>query len=225
MITILHSDKDLLVCVKPCGTLSEKSEAENSLPAIIEKEYAERGEKVTLFAVHRLDREVRGVMVYAKTPEAAKRLSATMGEGGFEKIYLAVTEKVLEEKDGVLRDLLFKDSKKNKSYVVDRMRRGVKEASLEYSLLGEADGRGLYRIKLHTGRTHQIRVQLSSRGCPIVGDRKYGSRTEGDTLLCSYKLSFPHPRSNKLMEFTYIPTDGFGNFEDSLDLLRGSRAQ
>ncbi len=225
MIQILYDDRDLLVCVKPCGTLSEKSEAQNSLPAMIEKEYAEKGEPLSLYTVHRLDREVRGVMVYAKTAEAAKRLSAAMSEGSFEKIYLAATEKVLEEKDGVLRDLLFKDSKKNKSYVVQRPRVGVKEASLEFSLLSSSENGGLYRIKLHTGRTHQIRVQLSSRGCPIAGDRKYGAKGGKNILLCSHKLSFPHPRSRKRMDFTYIPAEGFEDYSEALNALRDSCAQ
>lgn len=198
MIEILYKDREVLVCIKPAGTLSELSEDKNSLPRIIIEENNDVGE---LYTVHRLDREVQGVMVYARTQLAASHLSRAVAEGKLEKMYLAVTESPLPESEGTLVDLLFKDSSKNKTYVVKRERRGVKRASLEYTTLGER----LYLIRLHTGRTHQIRVQLSSRGAPIVGDRKYGASESGEMLLASHIIEFPHPRTGKCMRFEYTP--------------------
>ena len=200
MIEKIYEDKDILVCIKPAGTLSERSEAKNSLPRMLTEESGE-----VLFTLHRLDREVTGLIVYAKNERAAAFLSREIAEGRMEKVYLAMTEGRLSEKSGTLVDLLFKDSAKNKSYVVKRERRGVKRASLEYTELSSGERGTLYRIKLHTGRTHQIRVQLSSRACPIIGDRKYGASAGGEVLLCSHRLEFTHPATKKQMSFEYTP--------------------
>lgn len=202
MIEIIYEDNSIIVCIKPAGTLSERSESAMSLPRTIERERA----LPELFTVHRLDREVSGVMVYAKERESAASLSAQISDRRFEKEYLAITDGIPEKDSDTLCDLLFKDSKRNKSYVVDRMRRGVKEASLEYLTLKKKDGRAKLLIKLHTGRTHQIRVQLGSRGCSISGDRKYGSKTQSCAIsLCSHKISFTHPKTKEHMSFTYTP--------------------
>ena len=202
MIEILFEDSDILVCVKPAGTLSEMSDAENSLPRIIGAEVG--GE---LFAVHRLDREVSGVMVYAKNPKAAAELSRQVADRSFEKVYLAVVEGVPEEASATLTDLLFKDSRKNKSFVVSRKRAGVKEASLSYETVAVADGKALVRIELHTGRTHQIRVQFASRKMSVVGDGKYGSAVRSSEIaLASHRISFKHPRTKKNVEFSHLPT-------------------
>ena len=200
MIEILYEDREIVVCVKPAGTLSELSEAGNSLPGMLISEGRE-----SVFMVHRLDREVTGVMVYAKTARAASSLSREVAEGKLEKIYLAEVEGRLPESSGLLEDLLFKDSKKNKSYVVKRERAGVKRAKLEYTELEKREARTLYRIKLHTGRTHQIRVQFSSRACPIVGDRKYGAKEAGEMHLASHIIGFVHPVTKKEMRFEYTP--------------------
>ena len=203
MIEMLFEDADILVCIKPAGYLSEDSEAENSLPRAIARER----ELTELFAVHRLDREVSGVMVYAKNKTAAAKLSAQVADRSFEKEYLAVVEGVPVEDEATLTDLLFKDSRKNKSFVVDRKRAGVKEASLSYKTLAKGDGRALVRVKLHTGRTHQIRVQFASRKMPVLGDGKYGSTVRsGEIALASCMIKFKHPRTNKVVEFTYTPT-------------------
>ena len=202
MIEKIYEDSEILVCIKPSGTQSEYSDAKNSLPRMIMEE---RAEKCELFTLHRLDREVTGLIVYAKTERAAAFLSREIAEGRMEKVYLAVTEGHLPEKEGTLVDLLFKDSSKNKSYVVKRERRGVKRASLEYTELALSSLGTLYRIRLHTGRTHQIRVQFSSRGCSVVGDRKYGAKTGGEMLLASHRLSFVHPKTKKQMSFEYTP--------------------
>lgn len=202
MIEILYKDREVLVIIKPEGTLSELSEAKNSLPRIIIEENEDINE---LFPVHRLDREVQGVMVYARTQEAASSLSRAVAEGKLEKIYLAKAEAPLAEKEGTLVDLLFKDSSKNKTYVVKRERRGVKRASLEYRELSSDESGTLFRIKLHTGRTHQIRVQLSSRKASIIGDRKYGAKESGQMMLASHIIEFPHPKTGKSMRFEYTP--------------------
>ena len=203
MIEILFEDADILVCIKPAGYLSEDTEAERSLPRAIASERS----LSELFAVHRLDREVSGVMVYAKNKSAAAKLSAQVADRSFEKEYLAVIEGVPREDEATLVDLLFKDSRKNKSFVVDRKRAGVKEASLSYKTLVKGDGRALVRVRLHTGRTHQIRVQFSSRKMPVLGDGKYGSSVRSSEIaLASCSIKFKHPRANKTLEFAYTPT-------------------
>lgn len=197
---ILHEDRDIVVCVKPVGILSEKG----GMPEIL----AQRCAAKEIYTVHRLDRAVGGVMVYAKTAEAAAKLSAAMGAGEFKKQYQAVVHGRPAEDNCVMRDLLFKDSAKNKSYVVKRMRKGVKEAELEYSVIESRADMSLVKITLHTGRSHQIRVQFSSRKMPLVGDVKYGSsRKDCNIALWSASLAFPHPKSGERMCFSANPPE------------------
>ena len=206
MIEILFEDKNILVCIKPSGTISELCDSPLSLPKLIEAEMAEQGKPSPLFTVHRLDKEVCGVMVFAKTAQSAKKLSEMIANRQFSKEYLAVVSGQLDQPSGTLTDLLFRDSAKNKTFVVDRMRKGVKDASLDYFTVATKNNTSLLRIKLHTGRTHQIRVQLSSRGCPIIGDRKYGSQQKSNAIaLCSHKIEFSHPTTKKPLSFTYFP--------------------
>ncbi len=202
-IKILYEDKEFTVAVKPKGVLSEDgSNGEKGIIGIL----SERAGK-PLFLLHRLDRNVSGVMVFANNKKSAGKLSQDIQNHAFQKEYLAVTDGVPQEKTGILTDLLFKDSKKNRSYVVNRMRKGVKDASLEYEVLRETDGKALIRVLLHTGRTHQIRVQFSSRKMPLTGDIKYGSkdRTTADIALFSYRISFNHPVSGESISFSYLP--------------------
>ncbi len=178
---ILYSDKNLIVCIKEVGLDSEKQ-----VPEVLKAEFG--GE---IFTVHRLDLNVGGVMVYARNKHTAAELSRVIAEGRMVKEYVAMVHGS-PEKEGVLEDLLFKDSRKNKVFVVKRQRAGVKKASLEYVLLTEGE-ESLVRIRLHTGRSHQIRVQFASRGYPLVGDHKYGSKSEQTSpKLYSCKLSFPY---------------------------------
>ena len=141
-------------------------------------------------------------MVYSLSPKYTGKLCELIASGEAKKEYLAVVHGRPENDKGEMKDLLFRDPKKNKSFVVDRNRRGVKEASLEYETLHSKDSLSLVRIKLHTGRTHQIRVQFASRGMPLFGDGKYGAKDNADVALLSYRLSFPHPKTKKPMEFS-----------------------
>ena len=202
---IFYQDEHLIVVYKPYGVLSEAHESKPNLPALLGEEIGAR-----IYPVHRLDRTTQGLMVYAKTEEAARRLSAMLQNGGIEKTYLAVIEGKPAEKEGKLTDLLFFDRRKNKSFVVKRERNGVKRAELDYTVLstGEIDGNAvsLVKIRLLTGRTHQIRVQFASRKMPLVGDRRYGSRISDDEIaLCSAELSFKHPFTGEALAFRYEP--------------------
>lgn len=207
-IKILYDDKHITVCIKPAGVYSQPdNKGSLDMTQLLTEIY---DEKISPYVIHRLDAGVSGVMVYGKTNIAAKRLSEQIQNKNFEKEYLAVVCGRPAEDHGIYKDLLFKDSSKNKSFVVDRKRKGVKEASLEYKVLGSAETEkgtlSLVWIKLHTGRTHQIRVQFSSRKTPLLGDGKYGSRTNSNELaLFSCRLSFSHPTSNERLSFSYNP--------------------
>ena len=197
MIQILFQDRALAVCLKPPGVLSQDGPGD-TLPALLREPLG-----CGIFPVHRLDREAGGVMVYAKTSRAAGALSAAMTRGEFQKKYLCIVRGRPEEAEGVWKDLLLHDKVRNKSCVVKRMRGGVKEASLEYRLLAEKDGLSLVLVRLHTGRTHQIRVQFASRGMPLLGDGKYGGGP-GKMALWSCSLAFRHP-AGKQMAFQALP--------------------
>ena len=175
MISILHQDNNIVVCIKPVGL-----DSEHDLPAALGGE---------IHAVHRLDRNVGGLMVYARNKQTAAELSRQIQTGDFVKEYVALVEGQPPE-SGDWEDLLFKDSRKNKVFVVNRQRTGVKLARLSYWTI-DAGEQTLVRVRLHTGRSHQIRVQFSSRGYPLVGDHKYGSRApEKEIHLYSCNLRF-----------------------------------
>lgn len=203
-IEILYEDEYLLFAVKPVGVLSQKGDGPNMIDLLS----ADRGE---VFPVHRLDTAVGGIMVFAKSTQAAAKLSALVSRNEIEKQYLAVLQGVPEKESDILVDLLFKDSRKNKSFVVNRERKGVKKASLEYTLVKAENGLSLVRVKLHTGRTHQIRVQFASRKLPLLGDGKYGSKcNKCSVALWSHTLSFIHPYTKKEIGFTaFPPSDRF----------------
>ena len=173
---ILYSDAEIVVIVKPVGM-----DSEHEVPAALGGE---------IYPVHRLDKNVGGVMVYARTKVAAAVLSKAIQDGAMIKEYVALVHGTPPEK-GDWTDLLFKDSTKNKVFVVKKERKGVKKARLEFCRLSAGET-SLVRIRLHTGRSHQIRVQFSSRGFPLVGDSKYGARDRAPSpMLYSCCLRFP----------------------------------
>lgn len=204
MIDILYKDKSVVVCIKPVGVLSQ-SDAQADMVAMLSEQIGSM-----VYPVHRLDRNVGGVMVFARNSKAAGKLSADIQSGKFSKEYIAAVHGIPQDKKGIMRDILFKDSHRNKSFVVSRPRKGTKEASLEYIVLGTAvnvaQECSLVRIKLHTGRTHQIRVQFASRKTPLLGDGKYGSRDNRcDTALWSHRITFINPLSGEEVCFESYP--------------------
>ena len=189
---IVYSDKNIVVCIKPVGVDSEKQ-----MPDLIKANLG--GEAYT---VHRLDKNVGGVMVYARSKQAASQLSKAIQNGTMIKEYIAGVHGTPPEK-GDWEDLLFKDSSKNKVFVVKRLRKGVKKARLEYVRISEGEISQV-RIRLHTGRSHQIRVQFASRGYPLAGDRKYGSKDKRTSpMLYSCKITFPY--QDKTVTFESAP--------------------
>lgn len=193
MIQMLEMNDDFGVCVKPAGV-----DAESELPALLQSQQGP-----SFLPVHRLDRNVSGVMVLARHSGAAAALSELIRRGEMEKEYVALCHGE-PEKEGVMEDLLFRDARKNKVFVVKRMRRGVRDARLEYRVLRRTPGGSLVRIRLFTGRTHQIRVQFASRGFPLMGDHKYGARDSLDApMLFACRLSFPW--KGRVITFEILP--------------------
>ena len=209
MLEILYSDVEIAVIVKPAGMLSEEGDGTG-----VPTELRAALQTDVIYPVHRLDRETGGVMVYARTKFAATFLSRAIAQGQLKKTYFALVHGRPEPETGIFEDFLFRDMRKNKSYVVKRQRRGVRRASLAYQVLSEKDGISLVRIRLHTGRTHQIRVQFASRHMPLVGDGRYGAADGISRLgLFACQLSFVHPVSGERMTFFARPLgelwDGF----------------
>lgn len=201
---ILYEDKHIVVAIKPVGILSQAdSGGKESMVSVLSDMC-----KSNIYPLHRLDRDVSGVMVYAKTKFAAQKLSADIAEKRFLKVYVATVHGVPKEQSGTMQDLLFHDSRKNKTYVVKRERKGVKKALLEYTVIKTVQNEDVTlttaRVVLHTGRTHQIRVQFASRGMSLVGDRKYGARDDAESIaLYSHEIGFYHPETNEYLSFVY----------------------
>ncbi len=212
MVKILFENDDIVVCIKPVGIPSQNDKSVDLVKMLSQ----ETGSLI--YPVHRLDTAVGGTMVFAKNSKSAAELSKQITENSLKKKYLAVISGEPQEKSGVLKDLLFKDSSKNKSYVVKRERRGVKKASLEYEVLESVGGVSLVKILLHTGRTHQIRVQFASRKMPLLGDGKYGSRDNRCSVaLWSSEISFKLYGEEKT--FTSVPdfnTEPWKNFKSEI---------
>ena len=210
MIEILYKDADLLVCVKPQGIPSQPDPSGClDMTAYLKEQLEREGERNDIFVIHRLDRATGGIMVYARNKKSAASLSELVAKkDGFEKHYLAVAAGEPSEKVGNMTDYIFRDSTQKKAFIVKSERRGAKLASLDYEVVktAEIDGKtfSLFSIKLNTGRFHQIRAQLSSRGMPIYGDGKYGSRNKAPNFaLWANKVSFTH--RGKQMQFARDP--------------------
>ncbi len=189
---ILFENRDFAVCIKPVG-LDSEHETVDALKKALGGEFN---------TVHRLDKNVGGVMVYARTSQAAGALSKVISQGEMVKEYVALVHGQIPE-EGVFEDLLFKDSRKNKVFVVDRLRKGVKPAKLSFVRLKSGES-ALVRIRLFTGRSHQIRVQFASRGYPLLGDKKYGAKDE-EAAPRLYSCCITFPWRGQEMRFENLP--------------------
>ena len=203
-MTILYQDKTLVVCLKPAGVNS--TDVPGGLPELLRAELGQP--KADLRTVHRLDQVVGGVMVLARSAEAASELSRQVRDGQFQKEYLAVCHFRPAEDEGVMRDILWRDPRKRKTKVVKLLGKGAQEAELEYRLLERQEGLSLVQVRLITGRTHQIRAQFSSRGLPLYGDKKYSKwPDDGPIALWSHRLDFIHPATGKAVTFSAPPPE------------------
>lgn len=212
-LRVIYTDRDLCICVKPAGIPSEGE----GMPSLLKT--ALNCDQV--YPVHRLDQAAGGLMVFALTKKAAAEMTSLFSGNQTIKEYLAVVSGIPENREGIFSDWLFHDQRKNKTFVVDKERKGVKKAELAWILQGVSnsgpDPFSLVRVALHTGRTHQIRVQFSSRKMPLVGDGKYGSRIKAPFLaLWCCRLAFRHPLTGEMIDFYLEPPTGqfpFDHFE------------
>ena len=203
---LIYVDDDILVCLKPARVLS--TDEPGGVPDLAREALGDKSADVR--TVHRLDRVVSGLMVLARNAKAASELSRQIREDEFQKEYLAVVHGRPAENTGTLRDLLGRDKARKMTYVAQEPAKGVQEAVLDYQVLNTASGMSRIQIRLHTGRTHQIRVQFASRGMPLVGERKYSELNDPcEIALWSYRIGFTHPKTGERMEFTQEPPDVF----------------
>lgn len=205
MIPVLYRDDTLLVCEKPVGVSSESP----GLPDLLCEQ-----EGGPLFPVHRLDRTTGGACVLARGPQACAALQRLFLQDRVAKEYLAAVSGVPDAASGTYTDLLYHDPRANKTFVADSRRKGVREASCDWTVLETADDASgkitLVRVSLHSGRTHQIRVQFASRRMPLIGDRRYGSRIKAPVpALWSVRICFPHPLTGKTVDVSSAPPDRF----------------
>ena len=199
---ILYQNANILVSIKPARVLS--TDEPGGLPGLVREALGDP--KADVRTVHRLDRVVSGVMVLARSANAASELSRQIREDQFRKEYLAVVHGRPENPEGTLHDLLARDKARRMTFVAEAPGKGVQEAALSYRVLEYANGMSLVRVRLHTGRTHQIRVQFSSRGMPLVGERKYAVWNDPCELaLWSAKIGFYHPGTGEWVEFSKEP--------------------
>ena len=199
---ILYVDDAVVVCIKPARVLS--TDEPGGLPELVRLALGDP--KADIRTVHRLDRVVSGVMVLARSAAAASELSRQVRENEFQKEYLAVLHGTPEKPNGTLTDLLYRDKARRMTMVSPEPGKGVQEAVLDYRTMESREGLSLAAVRLHTGRTHQIRVQFASRGLPLVGERKYATLNDPcEIALWSYKIGFVHPLTGKRMEFSKQP--------------------
>ena len=202
----VYLDDAVAVCIKPPRVLS--TDEPGGMPELVRQALGD--EKADVRTVHRLDRVVSGLMVFARSPEAASELSRQIREGTFDKEYLAVVHGAPGQQEGQLKDLLARDKARKMTFVADAPGKGVQEAVLSYWVLGQTQDMSRVRIRLHTGRTHQIRVQFASRGMPLVGERKYSLQEDPcEIALWSYRLAFAHPITGEQMEFSVQPPENY----------------
>ena len=214
MINVIYEDNHIIVVEKPVNISSQGDiKGDGLLEEIknyIKLKYNKPG-NVFVGLVHRLDKPVGGVMVFAKTSKAAARLSNQIREKSLKKVYWAILCGKVKNKEGVLKDYLIKDEKNNKSFVVDKNKTGAKLEILTYRVIKSVDNFNLVEIILETGRPHQIRVQMANQGTPVFGDEKYGGnhRDNCGIALWAIELSFAHPVKNEEMVFSSKPKDDY----------------
>ncbi len=213
-LEILYEDQDILLCRKPAGiAVQTKRLGQQDMESLLKNYRAKKGETPYIGIVHRLDQPVEGLMVFAKNQKAAASLSKQIQKHMIGKHYYAISKEAPVPREKTLEHYLLTDKKTNVTKVVGdsfgdktKVPKEAKLAKLDYKVLEEKEGLMFFDIKLHTGRQHQIRVQLSHMGCPLVGDLKYGQdKSEEGLALCSYKLEFQHPATGKHMEFEIQP--------------------
>ena len=198
---LIYADAAVVVCVKPSGVVS--TDEPGGVPSLVREALGDP--KAQVRTVHRLDQVVSGLMVLARTEAAASELSRQIRDDEFQKEYLAVVHGQ-PDTTGTLRDLLYRDKARRMTLVAEEMAKGVQEAVLDYRVISNNAGMSRVAIRLHTGRTHQIRVQFSSRGYPLVGERKYSTLEDGCSIaLWSHRIGFAHPVTGKSMEFSLDP--------------------
>ena len=203
---LIYCDDQIIVCVKPAGALS--TDEPGGVPELARQELGDPNAEVR--TVHRLDRVVAGLMVLARNADAAAELSRQIRDHEFKKEYQAVLHGCPTEAEGTLIDLLLRDKRECKTYVVTESAKGVQEAILDYRMLASNEDLSKVAIRLRTGRTHQIRCQFSSRGWPLVGDRKYSLNQDGcDIALWSHRVAFRHPVTKQQMDFRLDPPQQF----------------
>ncbi len=210
MLKVLYEDNHIIVVIKPYNIPSQSDKTNDIDMLSLVKEYIkEKYQKpgnVYVGLVHRLDRPVGGIMVFAKTSKAASRLSESIRNKSFSKTYLAVVNGKFEKQNGVLENYLWKDEALNMSKVVSKDKKGAKLARLTYEVLAEKNDLSLVKINLETGRHHQIRVQFSNAGHSLYGDQKYGKGSMGKQIaLWAYRLEFKHPVKDEIMKFEALP--------------------
>ena len=207
-IEIIFEDNDILLCHKPAGVATQtKRLGQQDLESLLKNYRVKKGEPPYIGIVHRLDQPVEGIMVFAKNQKATANLSKQVQQHLIGKYYYAVSANAPKEKEGVLEDYLLTDKKANVTKVVDAGIKDAKKAKLEYRVAETKEDKTLFDIRLHTGRQHQIRVQMAHMGCPLLGDNKYGeAQDRGPLALCSYKLEFIHPATNEKMVFQIKPS-------------------
>ena len=204
MLDILYCDEDIVVCVKPPRVLS--TDEPGGLPELLRKQLGTEDFRT----VHRLDRVVSGLMVVARNAKAASDISRQIRDDAFQKEYLAVIHGETAQESGRLEDLLLRDKARKMTLVTKEMAKGVQPAALRYRVISSQNGMSRVRIRLETGRTHQIRVQFASRNLPLVGERKYAVLDDPcEIALWSYRLAFTHPATGEKMEFTKQPPESY----------------
>lgn len=206
-LDIIYEDSDIILVHKPASVATQtKRLGQQDMESLLKNYRAKKGEPPQIWVVHRLDQPVEGVMVFAKNQKAAGDLSKQVQQHIIGKYYYAVSAHEPKEKSTVLEDYLLTDKKINLTKVVAADVKDAKKAKLEYEVVETKENKTLIRVKLHTGRQHQIRVQLAHMGCPLIGDGKYGEGQSRDRLaLCSYRLEFLHPATRKEMQFEIAP--------------------